>query len=400
MGKYTALDDPLVDQTIESHMQSIVEIVRLHMEPRAIILRGSFGRGEGSVLSEGGEIAFLSDYEIDIVTKTSAYRKLLKSLSRQLTSDLKVDTSLRWQRPDFMTRMRIGPVTVGKAEPTISLYELQYGGRTLSGEDFFDGVKKIEPGEIILESGLLLLLNRMAESMMHLPTHDAHSQANIYSYYWVNKTILACIESLLLVWGQYHYSYEERGKRFPDLAHLHLRNFPDGGEKIVELSARATAFKLKPRPDLYTATVKAAWEETFPEVLRVLQVIIKKLYGISVNDFTDFPKNYLNLSYQKVSLTNIVEIGVLKLLDLYRSGRKKVFPPALLSSRILPKYVYAVVPVLFQAQFTEDCGRLLTSARKWMAPLGKLEEVSPEITNERAYLTKRLTWFWKVYCHG
>ena len=96
MGKYTAWDDPLADRIVEDHMRRIAEAIRTRLEPQAISLRGSFGRGEGSVALENGRARFLSDYDINVVTNSSRHRALLDRLSRELTRELEVETNLFW----------------------------------------------------------------------------------------------------------------------------------------------------------------------------------------------------------------------------------------------------------------------------------------------------------------
>jgi len=39
---------------------------------------------------------------------------------------------------------------------------------------------------------------------------------------WINKLVLACAEALLLSWGEYHYTYAERGRRFAATSGEHL----------------------------------------------------------------------------------------------------------------------------------------------------------------------------------
>ena len=70
MARYTAHSDPSIDQTVEKHLSQVVDAIRDYLEPRSIILYGSFGRGEGSVMLDGGRPVFLSDYEISVVTRS------------------------------------------------------------------------------------------------------------------------------------------------------------------------------------------------------------------------------------------------------------------------------------------------------------------------------------------
>jgi hypothetical protein len=47
MGTFTALDNPLVDQTVQDHLDRIVSAIRSHLEPQAIVLRFSQVRKRG-----------------------------------------------------------------------------------------------------------------------------------------------------------------------------------------------------------------------------------------------------------------------------------------------------------------------------------------------------------------
>mgnify|MGYP000869345888 FL=1 len=98
MGNYTALEDPLIDQTIENHMRRIVESIVARMPPQTIALRGSFGRGEGSVMPRGDSLYFLSDYEIDVATPSPFYRSVFSELSKEMTEQLGVQTGIRWMQ--------------------------------------------------------------------------------------------------------------------------------------------------------------------------------------------------------------------------------------------------------------------------------------------------------------
>lgn len=400
MGRFTALKNPALDRQIESHLQRIVEAVTSRLEPQAVVLRGSFGRGEGSVWMQGSEIRFLSDYEIEVIIPSPACRGILRELSGQLTDELGVETSLRWQRPDFLTRMRLGPFVLGETASTIAHYELRYGSQTICGRDYFKIAPEIDPKSIRLDSGLYLLLNRMAESLLHIQPQENSGFEGLSSYYWINKTILACAEALLLIWGQYHYSYEERGRRFQALAAEKLGFFPDGGAMLADLVKRATEYKLRPRLNLYPHPVTDTWRMVYPEVERVFRHIIEEVLDFPVGDYNDFPPQYLKRTAILSRRDPLAWRVVAKLLDLYRSLRIRKVPPGIFKRQYLYQIVYANVPLLFLAQFTENYIGILSTSRKWMALLGGMSHPSLDVNQEKEYLTKRLAWFWKVYCHG
>ncbi|MRR32616.1 hypothetical protein EG834_20320, partial [bacterium] len=86
MTRYTALDDPIVDGVIEGHLRRIVEAITARMKPQSIVLRGSFGRGEGSVMLKKESLYFISDYEVDVTCNSPFYRSLFADLSKELSA--------------------------------------------------------------------------------------------------------------------------------------------------------------------------------------------------------------------------------------------------------------------------------------------------------------------------
>jgi len=366
----------------------------------AIILRGSFGRGEGSVYYQKDEIRFLSDYELDVVTRSSSSRSVFKLLSTQLSMDLGVKTGLRWARPDFLTRERIGPYVVGKTAPTISLYEIRYGSKTLYGDDFFRGAVEINPLDIRLESGMYLLLNRMAESIFYMRPEKMRPEEEPEAYYWINKTILACAESLLLIWGQYHYSYAERGRRFAALANSHLEFMADGGAGFSDWVARATSYKLDPDPSIYPDSVASTWHRLFPEVEQVFKYVMEQVLQIKVTDYQEFPNQYLKETSRLAREDTLSMRITSKLLDLYRSFRVRSFPRALFGPHFLYQVVYSVVPIVFNMQMADAPTALQETVHNQLSRLGSINTVSPIMSQEMEYLAERTTWYWKVYCHG
>ena len=401
MGKFTALDDPLVDQTVETHLQRIVAGVRSRMEPQAIIIRGSFARGEGSVVMQDGALRFLSDYEIDVVTLSPRYRSLFRGLSRQFTAELGVETSLRWVRPDYLRRNRVGPLPMGPAPITISLYESRYGSLTLYGRDLSHLGPTVDPCQIQLDSGIRLILNRMAESLYYTPGASDIAHDELEVLHWVNKTVLACAESLLLLWGQYHFSYAERGRRFAALANARLGFMHDQGVILSALVARATEFKLRPRRSLYPHTVQEAWLEVVPICDRVFRYLVEQVLGFSIDDYARFPEQYLQHMFAASRSLSPLHSATLRALDVYKYLRSGRLPRGLLLAYRVPQVVYAVVPLVFAgwAGNREGLASMLSEVRRWLAMIGPLEPPESDPRKEWDALRKHMLWAWKNFCY-
>lgn len=401
MGKYTAWDDPTVDQTVEDHMRQIVAAIRSRMEPQSIFLRGSFGRGEGSVVLQDGQLRFLSDYEVNVVTPSPFYRSLLAGLSHQLTIELGVEISLCWSRPDYMYTSRVGPLSMGPAPITTGRYESRYGSRTIYGQDIVHSSPHIDPRQISLSSGMKLVLNRMAESLYYMPKASDTTFDDWDILHWINKTVLACAESLLLLWGQYHYSYEERGRRFVAMANDRLGFMPDQGAMLSELVDRATEFKLRPRRGLYQDSTRETWMQVIPASDAVFRYLTEEVCGFSFDQYVEFPEQYLQRAARSLKSLSPLRFGIFKLLGVYKYLRAHRLPRGTLLPSSVSSVVYAVVPLLFVGWASDGATLtgMLGEVRRQLALICPLESPEPNPWNEWDSLRRHMLWAWKNFCY-
>ena len=401
MGRYTAHDDPVVDTTIESHLKRIVEVVLSRMQPTAIILRGSFGRGEGSVAHQDGKLSFLSDYEIDVVTLSPRYRSLFAEISRDLTKELCVDTGLRWVKPDYMYKRRIGPFPVGPAPVTISLYEARYGSHTLYGQDLFLTAPVIDVGQIPIASGIHLMLNRMAESVGYLSRSGEETQAEWQSIYWINKLILACVESLLLVWKQYHFLYKERGRRFSILAKERLDFMGEEGQVLVNLAEQATEFKLRPNRRLYPESLQSISSQVVSICDKVFRYVISQELDATIDGnyhgYTDRYLKYEEKKYRSFSYQRVIS----KFLDIYKYLRRGWVPRNLLSPNTTSQMIYSIVPPVFAGMNKPGAAlpSLLSEVRRKLTKVFSLRPPAANNNEEWRYLSNLMYLLWKNFCY-
>lgn len=399
MGVYTYLEDQQIDQLVENHLQRIVGAVCARINPYAIVLRGSFGRGEGSVILENDHTKFLSDYEIDVITGSPLHRRLFADLTRELSNEFGMDAGLRWNRPDCLVKNRLGPLAVGKAIPSISLYEFRYGSRILWGKDFITNGPPIDPNTIPLQSGIRLMLNRMAESLFYMAPGDDRVDESLNYYYWINKTILACAEALLLSWRQYHYSYAERGRRFSSLAYDRLDFMSEYKYRMIALVDQATEFKLRPRTGLYRDSIRQTWLQVIPVCDEVFRHLVFEEMGLSISDYSDYPENIL---FQRPSRFEFMKkIGFMLgwALEMNKAFKARNLPAHLPAGMLPSQIVYAVVPLLFLSYGRSDTTALLAEARKWISKLTTLPPPSPELAEDWDILRQKLFGLWKIYCY-
>ncbi len=401
MGKFTAQDDPRVDQTIEAHLSLIVQAILARLKPDSIILRGSFGRGEGSVTCNDSGVTFLSDYEIDVAMHSSRHRNLFVELSREFTNQLGVETGIRWVKPDYMWKRRIGPFPAGAAPVTIALYEIRYGSQILHGQDILSTAPAIEPANIPLSSAIHLLLNRMAESLNYLPHPGEDRLDDWKTLYWLNKLVLASVESLLISWKQYHFLYQERGRRFSSIAPDHLGFLGEDEPTLMNLATQATEFKLRPDRELYPPSIPWLCSKVVAIYEKVFRHLISQELGVEVDhQYTGYSARYLEHEGNRLKPFSY-QFVFSKLLDMYKFLRKGRLPRNLLSVNTTSQVIYSVVPPLFKSYSDLDPSQsgVMTGVRNQMMKVSEVKPPAASYRDELLNLRNLMFSMWKNFCY-
>ena len=209
MGKYTLLADPQADDIVEAHLLTVRECVLRYFQPQALILAGSFGRGEGSISLDNEQIRFYSDYEISLVSSSPRARLFIEPIQRELNSVLPVSVSLFWTTPRKLQKNLSRNLSFGPPYPSIGVYEFKAGSQIFYGELDLS-VNAIDPRTLPVSEGVRLIANRMMETIEKW----AKSGDETELAFSLSKLVLACGDALLLKSGHYHYSYAERSERF------------------------------------------------------------------------------------------------------------------------------------------------------------------------------------------
>jgi len=165
-------------ERIRAALDECVEFVTARLPLVAVVLTGSFARGEGTVLRlADGTLKVLGDAEFFVVVPRLAdawrRRRDLAAWGREMSGRL----GARGIRLD----VEFGPVDVGffrrRARPSIFVHDLRAHGKVLSGpRDLLDAIPPFEPPAIPREDALRLLLNRIVEQLEtwdRLPALDA-----------------------------------------------------------------------------------------------------------------------------------------------------------------------------------------------------------------------------------
>jgi len=258
MGRFTLSDNAKVDAKIQEDIHFIVNKILEEIDPVAIILAGSFGRGEGRVVVRGETIEPQNDYDILIVSKTKP-RIPVSVLAKSLSSGVRLPVDLALKHPD---RISGSPLTL------LNL-DLAYGAQVMWGESsVIQKFPRYEAKNLPKSEALLLLFHRVEGLLTALDSKalEIPELPNVYLstqlfHYWV-----AVGQALLILNGQYDVSYKECQKR--------LKNLPVSSQKM------AMAFDQKlgrGMPMLFTIQ---DFRRDLEEITNAFWLVLQTCYGL------------------------------------------------------------------------------------------------------------------------
>ncbi len=196
---------------IEQCRDGIVE----HFGPdlEAVVLAGSFARGEELSIVENGPVRYLSDIEFLLVVKEEAFFKRQNS---SFAADLKA--VLKQKGRDIDVSLGITSKTILKRfKPYIFTVEVRKFGKVLWGdEDILHFIPAYGEKDISRLDGLILLNNRMVEQLILLTEIE---NGESFESYHIDKGYVQIVNSLLAFEKRYKCLYDEKKN---EIIHLNL----------------------------------------------------------------------------------------------------------------------------------------------------------------------------------
>lgn len=216
----------------DRHLAALRDAIdALDPDPRkTVVLAGSFGRGEGMLLENGGAPRPLNDYDVLVFSATPVAAAAIADTRRRLAQELALPyVDLSW----FPGEWAEDP------EPSLFRFDLRYGSRVLAGDAaFLDRLPQraendIAPGEL-----RRLLCNRAAGMLLALTPYGTRE----FLWIQVMKIGVAVADHYLCTWGGYHPRYAIRRRRFAALGRA-------AGLDEAVLAAVDTCFAFRVRPE-------------------------------------------------------------------------------------------------------------------------------------------------------
>ena len=197
--------DPLGDEVVERHLSLLSQtLLRECPEMRALILIGSFGRGEGATTrNESGQILPLNDYDLVVVSEQKLpfrRRRVLKELSYVLADMLDI-----WH-------VDLIPMSAEEFRcPSVSMlrFDMKYASTVIiGGEHILDQIPYSRESKIPNSEIENLILNRMLSLLEGYPCtrnlpppHQARQIA---------KAVYAVVDATLIRHESYRPRYAEK----------------------------------------------------------------------------------------------------------------------------------------------------------------------------------------------
>jgi hypothetical protein len=206
--RWTFAGDAAAERVIETHLARITAALQARVpDADAIILTGSFGRGEGSLSGDPAPGRPANDYDVVVVGGTDAQ---LAGVAASLAAELGID---------FVDVTRVDHLEASDA-PSQFDYDLRYGSRTLAGDPrVLARLPLYAPVQIGVPDGVLQIGNRAGGLLLALTgSFDPRDSAELFLARQTMKFLMAVADCALVVIGDYHPSYAVRRERFRALA--------------------------------------------------------------------------------------------------------------------------------------------------------------------------------------
>ena len=285
MEEMKFVENPTVNAMVSEVIEALKEEIVSNLHPKSIILIGSFGKGEVSVIENSGNLKFLSDCEIVIIPNKYVFnRDKIEKISDNFyeKTNLKVGIS-----GVILSVYLLFPFLSRKLKPTMAIYDLKYGSKVIYGKNYLERMPNFKPEDIPLWEGTRLLFNRMAEALEYFSFKNPNEEM----VFWTDKIILACQDALLLSLGEYHYSYRKKNEMFQSLFTENFEELKKELPNFLDLTIEATERKVNGIMNIDDPI--EYWFDTAKICDKVFRYVIRKDMGIEFKDYLEFQEKYL-----------------------------------------------------------------------------------------------------------
>jgi hypothetical protein len=296
MGKYTFIDNPAVDTYIDNYLSQVVRAIfefMPNLQVRSILLAGSFGKGDGSVILNGNDIRPQRDFDICIIVSKNKIppSNCVKSLQDKLRSRFCEITDKSYQ----LTSNQLPEISITTLEninslPDIGSYDLKKC-KVLYGEDIrpkikwnLDDIPLRTNGRALFQKSIALIgafnLDYITSGVpKNIETSFIRETSRAYIEICVGLCLLAksynssCIIRLAKLREIYREDFKELFQKIPDL---------------VDKIEASTFYKLDPTNNRITVDPLEYWFNTREDLGIVIQYYYSKYLGMPFLEWSEF----------------------------------------------------------------------------------------------------------------
>jgi len=332
------------DKYIQEILEKVKDIIVRRLNPRAIVLFGGFGKGEGTIEVKGSRVTPINDIDFYVVSDEKISDELLENVSKEASKCLNKGGVNLFEEPDkpsingnFHVEVRALQYSkLPKLLNTVRTYELKNSSKIIYGENILEKVPDLKREEIPFSEGVRNLINRSAFLLLCMNENrfkrmnEDERKTLIYASI---KGFLGCAESLLVFCKKYEATYKKRNQIFQK---IYKKEFPELAKQLPDLPKQvnfATKFKLNPRFDIVKDPVRM-WFISKQSLLIVFKHISSKILKCS--------DDWITLSKEFVDKMPLIYFQPYIEYKLNKIGLPKGFSKLLLFSQYYLTILYAL----------------------------------------------------------
>ena len=265
----------------KEYEEIIVKCVLKFLRPEGIILYGGYGRDEGSwILRKDINPKPYNDFDILLVMNKEVSSNVLTEIKQSIKSEIPI----RW-----IDLSQIKVFKLKKLKNSIYNYDLKYGSKVLYGNEklqsFIPNLKStaipLKDIDTLFKTRLWALVGCFEDNSFD----EISGNSSMFFRNQMAKSVLASVDSCLLLKQQYHYSYKERVKTF--------LNTSDESE-YFELVSWDKKKKLRPQEcDMSTSEVQIMYFKVAEFFIKCFFMGLSRYYKQTIKNETDIERVYL-----------------------------------------------------------------------------------------------------------
>lgn len=263
----------------------------------SIYLIGSFGREEGALYCNEGEVRPLRDFDILVVTSKHIDHDILQAIEEEIHERLGIPSPLKDSLDEFyiwVTSITLHDLL--KCPPLLKYYELKVSSRLLYGGDI-RGFVNINLEDLSLYNGILILFSKIY-SLLSLYPLDVKTRKRIINYvyevlktYTEISTVFSLLDSSIYkssFTGRCKAFYEKYSSLMPSL----FKFIPSLNNYLMMACERRMLLD----DDLVNSIELRALTVSVIETLeKIIPIYLRVGYGVStpLSGFTEADKTYI-----------------------------------------------------------------------------------------------------------